>query len=53
MRPSDEAATETRQTKKVYKAKYGDATPEQVAAALKQPRPKRRQQIKEARRSAD
>lgn len=53
MRPSDEAETDTRQTKKIYKAQYGGATPEQVAAALKRPRPKRRKQIKEARRSAD
>ena len=51
MRPSDETATTTRPTKKVYKANYGDATPEQVARALKAPRPKRKR-LKATKRSA-
>lgn len=52
MVPSDEAATATRPAKKVYQANYGDATPEEVAAALKKPRPKRKLPIKAATRSA-
>ena len=52
MRPVNEAATTNRPTKKVYKANYGDATPEEVAAALKKPRPKRGLPIKVATQSA-
>lgn len=51
MSPSDEAGSTTRPTKKVYKARYGDATPEEVARALKAPRPKRKR-LKAAKRSA-
>ena len=43
MSPTKEPmTTTTRPSKKVvYKANYGGATPEQVARALKAPRPKR------------